>query len=93
MPRYTDEDKIHIARDYLLPREFSNVGLKPDLVKFSDDVWPHIIKPFGYEVDIRSLQRTVNGVLRKVAIKYVEGELKQVTITPANLPEFLPEFV
>lgn len=93
IPRYTDEDKIHIARDYLLPRELVNVGLKPNLVKFADDVWPHIIKPFGYEIDIRSLQRTINGVLRKVAIRYVEGEIKQVTITPANLPEFLPEFV
>ncbi|OGY23735.1 MAG: hypothetical protein A2126_01355 [Candidatus Woykebacteria bacterium GWB1_45_5] len=93
MPRYTDEDKIHIARDYLLPKEFLNVGLKSNLVKFSDDAWPHIIKPFGYEIDIRSLQRTINGILRKVAKKYVEGEIKQVTITPANLPEFLPEFV
>jgi ATP-dependent Lon protease len=93
MPRYTDEDKIHIARDYLLPREMENVGLKPTIVKFSEDVWPHIIKPFGYEIDIRSLQRTINGVLRKVAKKYIEGDLKQVTITPANLPEFLPQFV
>lgn len=93
MPRYTDDDKIHIARDYLLPRELLNVGLKPDVVKFSDDVWPHVIKPFGYEIDIRSLQRTINGILRKVALKYVEGEIKQATVTPANLPEFLPEFV
>jgi len=93
MPRYTEEDKIHIARDYLLPRELDNVGLKATVVKFSEDVWPHITKPFGYEIDIRSLQRTINGVLRKVARKYIEGSLKQVTITPANLPEFLPEFV
>ena len=93
MPRYTDEDKIHIARDYLLPRELANVGLKPTIVTFSEDVWPHIIKPFGYDVDIRALERTVNGILRKVTKKFVEGKLKQVTITATNLPEFLPEFV
>jgi len=93
MPRYTDEDKIHIARDYLLPREMENVGLKPTIVKFSEDAWPHVIKPFGYDVDVRSLQRTINGILRKVAKKYIEGKIKQVTITAANLPEFIPEFV
>ena len=93
IPRYTDEDKIRIARDYLLPRELKNVGLEEKIVKFSDDVWPHIIKPFGYDVDIRTLQRTINGVLRKVAKKYIEGKTKQVRITASNLPEFLPEFV
>ena len=93
MPRYTDEDKIHIARDYLLPREMENVGLKPTIVKFSEDAWPHVIKPFGYDVDVRSLQRTINGILRKVAKKYIEGKIKQVTINPTTLPEFLPEFV
>lgn len=93
MPRYTDEDKIHIARDYLLPRELVTIGLKPTIVTFSEDVWPHVIKPFGYDVDIRALQRTVNGILRKVAKKYIEGKIKQATITATNLPEFLPEFV
>lgn len=90
MPRYTDEDKIHIARDYLLPREFENTGLDPSMVKFSQDVWPKIIKPFGYDIDIRNLQRTLNAILRKVARKYVEGKIKEVTITPTNLQEFLP---
>ena len=93
MPRYTDEDKIHIARDYLLPREFINVGLEENTVKFAEDVWPLIIKPYGYEVDIRSLQRTINGILRRIAKKHVEGKLNEVTLNAANLPQFLPEFI
>jgi len=93
MPRYTDEDKIHIARDYLLPREIQNVGLEGKVVSFAEDVWPSIIKPYGYEVDIRSLQRTINGILRKVAIKYVQGNLNQAIINAATLPEYLPEFI
>ncbi|OGY26644.1 MAG: hypothetical protein A2Z11_04035 [Candidatus Woykebacteria bacterium RBG_16_43_9] len=93
MPRYVDEDKIHIAKDYLFPRELENVSLDEKIVGITDETWPHIIKPFGYDVDIRALQRTINGILRKVAKKYIEGKLQQVTITPANLPEFLPEFV
>lgn len=92
MPRYTDEDRIHIAKDYLLPKEMQNVGLSAEQVNFSEDSWPHVIKPFGYEVDIRTLQRTINGILRKVAKKYVEGQAKEVTITPTNLAEYLPEF-
>ena len=93
MPRYTDEDKIHIARDYLLPREFINVGLDGNTVKFAEDVWPLVIKPYGYEVDIRSLQRTINGILRRIAKKHVEGKLNEVTLNAANLPQFLPEFI
>lgn len=93
MPRYIDEDKIHIARDYLFPRELKNVSLDEKIVSITDETWPHIIKPFGYDVDIRALQRTINGILRKVAKKYIEGKFQQVTITPVNLPEFLPEFV
>ena len=93
MPRYTDDDKIHIARDYLLPKEMENVALNSQVVSIAAETWPHIIKPFGYDVDIRSLQRTINGILRRVGKKYVEGKLKQVTITPAALPEFLPDFV
>ena len=93
IPRYTDEEKIRIARDYLLPRELKNVGLEEKTIKFSEDVWPLVIKPFGYDIDIRALQRTINGILRKVAKKYIEGKVKQVSITSANLPQFLPEFV
>lgn len=92
MPRYTDDDKIHIARDYLFPREVNIVGLNPEIVKFSEDVWPHVIKPFGYEIDIRNLERTINGILRKVAKKYVEGNLQTITIDSTNLREFLPEW-
>ncbi|MCH8821835.1 AAA family ATPase [Patescibacteria group bacterium] len=92
MPRYTDEDKIKIARDYILPKEFENVALEPSIVKFTDDVWPYIIKPFGYDIDVRSLQRTVNAILRKVARAYIEGRVKEVTISKTNLPEYLPSW-
>ncbi|MEX0621838.1 MAG: AAA family ATPase [Candidatus Woykebacteria bacterium] len=93
MPRYSEEDKIQIARDYLFPKELQNVSLDENIVTIADDAWPHIIKPFGYDIDIRALQRTINGILRKVAKKYVEGKISQVTISAATLPEFLPEFV
>ena len=90
MPRYTNEDKIHIVRDYLMPREFENLSLDPSIVKFSPDVWNHLIKPFGYDVDIRTLQRTSNAVLRKVVRKHVESKVQEVVITAATLQDYLP---
>jgi len=92
MPRYTDEDKVKIARDYLLPRELANTAVDQEKVIFEDNVWPHLIKPFGYEIDIRNIQRTLNGVLRKVARKIVEGESGQIRINAQNYRDFLPEW-
>lgn len=93
MPRYTDEDKVNIAKYYILPREMAGIGLDPHVVQFSDDVWQYLIKPFGYEIDLRSLQRTVAGILRKVAKLYVEGRIKSVVVTSENYRQLLPEYV
>ena len=90
MPRYTAEDKIHIVKNYIVPREFENLGMDSSYVKFSPDVWTHIIKPFGYDVDIRTLQRTINAILRKIAKQRVEGRSGEVTINARNLQEYLP---
>ncbi len=92
MPRYTDEDKIIIARDYLLPRELAATSVDQSRVQFSDDIWPLMIKPFGYELDIRNIERTINGVLRKVAREIVENNVEQVVITPENYREYLPQW-
>ncbi|HEY4694527.1 MAG TPA: AAA family ATPase [Candidatus Nanoarchaeia archaeon] len=92
MPRYTDEDKMKIARDYLYPRELVATGVDSAKVKFSEEVWPLMIKPFGYEIDIRNIQRTINGVLRKVARKIVEENAQLVEITPENYRDFLPQW-
>jgi ATP-dependent Lon protease len=93
MPRYTDEDKVNIAKYYILPRELASIGLDPNIVQFSDDVWQLLIKPFGYEIDLRSLQRTIAGILRKVAKLYVEGQIRNILVTRENYRQLLPEYV
>ncbi len=92
MPRYTDSDKVIIARDYLYPRELKNTGVDAAKVHFSDDMWPLVIKPFGYDIDIRNIQRTLNGMLRKVARKVVEENVATVEINPQNYRDFLPQW-
>ncbi len=92
MPRYTNEDKVRIARDYIYPRELVATAVDPHRVTIAPDVWPVLIKPFGYDIDIRNIQRTINGVLRKTARKIVEENTPVVDITISNYRDFLPQW-
>lgn len=90
MPSYTDEEKLHIGKDYLLPRALKESGLKPDQVAIGEDLWPQIIRPLGYDAGIRTLDRTIRGICRKAALKIVSGEGEKFTLTAENIKEFLP---
>jgi ATP-dependent Lon protease len=92
MPSYTDEEKLHIGRDYLLPRTLVDCGLQPGQLVIEDDLWPKIIRPLGYDAGIRTLDRTLQAICRKAARKIVEGEQKKFTLTPENIKGFLPSW-
>lgn len=89
MPSYTDEEKITIGRDFVLPKILSESGLPKDAIKISDDVWPKIVRPLGFDSGIRTLERTINNMVRRVAKQIVMGETKQINISETNLPQFL----
>jgi len=90
MPSYTDDEKYHIAKDYVLPRMLKDSGLKPEQLIIDEEVWPKIIRPLGFDSGIRTLERTVNGVCRKVARQIVEGLGTQFHITTDNIKAYLP---
>ncbi len=90
MPSYTDEEKIIIGRDYVLPRTMEEAGLDKSAFKIDAAVWPKIVRPLGYDAGIRTLERTINGICRKVAKMIVQGKGKAFQITMANMKEFLP---
>ena len=95
MPSYTDEEKLHIGKDYLLPRTLEDCGLKPDQLTIGEDLWPKIIRPLGYDAGIRTLDRTLQAICRKAARKIVEARQpagKAFTLTPANIKDFLPSW-
>lgn len=92
MPSYTDEEKMVIARDYLLPRVQASTGILQDQLEFSPDVWPLIIRPLGFDSGIRSLQRMLENMSRKVALEIVTGKTNKVYITPQNFKEYLPRY-
>lgn len=89
MTSYTDEDKITIAKKYMLPKVLKESGLTPETLIISDDVWPNIVRPLGYDSGMRTLERTIQKVARKVARMIVEGQAQSVTITAANIKQFV----
>ncbi len=92
MPSYSDEEKIVIAQKYILPKVLKESALPENAITFDDDVWMSIARPLGYDAGIRTLDRTVQGVVRKVAKMVVEGKGTQFHITHDNVKQFLPQW-
>lgn len=91
MPGYNDEEKVIIARDYLLPRQLRVTGMPEEAIEFAPEVWEAIVRPLGYDAGIRSMERTVNAVVRNAALRRVEGRGDHFVITLENLNEFMPD--
>ena len=90
MPSYSDDEKIIIAKSYVYPNIRKEAGLSSAQLQIDDDVWPQIVRPLGFDSGIRTLERTVNGICRKVARMLVEGKSQNIHITTVNVKEFLP---
>ena len=91
MPSYTDQEKITIGQKYVFPKAMKAVGLSTEVLKIADDVWAQIVRPLGYDSGIRTMERTIDGVVRKVAKLIVEGKGQSFTVTSDNIKEFLPQ--
>lgn len=89
MPSYTDEEKIAIAKDYVFPNYLKEVGLTEENIKIDDNLWPKITRPLGFDAGIRSLERTIEGIVRKVALKIVSGQGTSFVINENNVKEYL----
>jgi ATP-dependent Lon protease len=92
MPSYTDEEKIVIAQKYLFAKIRYEAGLSEGQLVIDDNVWPGVIRPLGFDSGIRSLERTIEGICRKVAKVIVEGKATAVRVGNENLKEFLPTY-
>jgi ATP-dependent Lon protease len=87
---YTEDEKVLIARDHLLPRQLSKAGLEPAEVTMDDDALRLIASEYTREAGVRSLERSIARVLRKVAAKAaVEPEALPVEVTVASLRDYL----
>ena len=87
---YTDEEKLMIAKDHLIPKQLRKHGLKKSQLRLTDDAIREIINCYTRESGVRSLERSIAEVCRKSAMKLLEQEApKRITVTGSNLEEFL----
>jgi len=86
---YTEDEKIEIANNYLLPKTIKNHGLKKGEFAISDDVLRAIIRTYTREAGVRNLERELANLCRKTVTKIVRDKIASVKITTENLAEFL----
>ena len=86
---YTEYEKLHIAKKFLVPKKLKEVGLKKTQVKFEDKAILKIINSYTFEAGVRNLERKVAAILRKIAVKIVNNELKNIVVTADVVSEFL----
>lgn len=92
MPSYTDEEKIHIAKEFLLPKGMKNAGLNEGQIQIDPSVWPVVARPLGYDAGIRTLQRTIHALCRRVAREIVEGKTQQVVVNQDNYKHYMTAY-
>ncbi|KAL1139685.1 hypothetical protein AAG570_006663 [Ranatra chinensis] len=86
---YVAEEKLAIAKQYLLPQAMKESGLKPEQITVLDDSLNSLIKSYCRESGVRNLQKHIEKVARKVAFKVVKKETELVEVTPDNLHDFV----
>lgn len=92
MPSYTDDQKIVIAKDYLLPKAREEAGIPAEALVFDNDAWPLIVRPLGFDAGIRTLQRTIQGLSRKAAMDIVSKQNQGIHITKDNFKHYMGEW-
>ena len=87
---YIEEEKLNIAQKYLLPKQVKENGLKEGFITIQDQAMRDIINYYTREAGVRTLERTIGKVCRKIAKKFVEDQsLEGVIVTPKDLEEYL----
>jgi len=89
MPSYNDEEKMAIAKNYVLPHYLKEAGLTSENLIIQESIWPKIIRPLGFDAGIRTLERTIEEVIRKVAYRIVAGQGNQFIIDDNNIKEYI----
>jgi ATP-dependent Lon protease len=92
MPSYTDQEKIEIARSYLMPQAIEEAGLTKENLVIDEAVWPNVVRPLGFDSGIRTLQRTIKNMCGKVAKEIVEKGVTQVHVNAENVKLYLPQY-
>jgi len=86
---YTDDEKVQIARNYLVPRQIEANSLRPDEIAFTDLALRKIAEDYTQEAGVRSLEREIGSVVRKVVTKIASGQAESVTVDEGDVRAYL----
>lgn len=86
---YTENEKFHIAKKYLVPKQLERNGLTGEMISFSDKALEKIIHNYTREAGVRNLERRIGEICRKAAREFLEKKRKSVHITEGNLQKYL----
>ena len=87
---YTLEEKVEIAKLYLIPKRLKSNGVKEDKIEFTDEAITAIIKGYTLEAGVRNLERQIDAVIRKIATQIAKGEkIRKKKITPEHIKDYL----
>src|SRR2546426_318998 len=86
---YTEEEKVHIAFQYLVPRQIEENGITKEQIDFPEEAIQHIIRHYTHEAGVRNLERTIGTICRKQARRLAEGKTEPLVVTKEVVQEFL----
>ena len=86
---YSEEEKVHIANRYLIPRQIKQNGITAEQIEFPEDALRYTIRHYTREAGVRKLEQTIGTVCRKQARRVVEGHQEKLVVTRETLKEFL----
>jgi len=89
LPSYTDEEKVHIAVDYLLPKEKKANGIASAALRLDEGALRAVISGYTRESGVRSLERELGKLCRKAAMSFATSDVKRINITEKNLADYL----
>ncbi len=86
---YSEEEKVHIANRYLIPRQIKENGITAEQIDFPEDAVRYMIRHYTREAGVRKLEQTIGTVCRKLARRIVEGQTEKLVVTREVIKEFL----
>ncbi len=86
---YIEEEKVHIAFQYLIPRQIKENGITPEQIEFPEEAVRYMVRHYTREAGVRKLEQTIGTVCRKQARRVVEGKVEKLIVTKDVLKEFL----
>ncbi len=86
---YAEEEKVSIARQFLIPRQMTDSGLTPLRIELHDDAIRRIVREYTFESGVRNLEREVGAIMRRVARRVAEGRRHKAVVSAQRVPAFL----